>query len=136
MPCTLVRTRWACSTKIAQAFVDERSAVLQRIVEACEARDPSRTNCEETYSQGHTVKTLAEQGEWNLDRVIRGFPLLSAECIGAGTGITRFKQLRCKVAVEDFFNKGGKPMLSNRLIVSGRVLVTVSGKTTFRWSLI
>ena len=65
----------------------------------------------------------------NLAVVQAGFPAEAVECVGSGSGV-RFAQFRCKVSVIDTDTRKRKTE------VWGRILVGVTGKSTFRWSLI
>lgn len=147
VPCKYVRTRYACSIKIAQSYVDNVENAYQKAIESCEAYasdPPRRDGCLEHVNKNQAriqagqlteaEKTARAQPYFNLDRVTNGFPLTDAECIGSGTGF-RFRLFRCKISVEDPFNKGSLNFY-RPVIVSGRLLITVTGKATFRWSVI
>jgi hypothetical protein len=130
IPCRYVRNQPSvnCDVASAQAMIEERKARVDQWTAACEAKPiaQERLNC---LTAGASLLSGGLDLEWNLDQVSHGFSLTDATCVGSGAGI-RFHQLRCKVAVEDR-DKNNTPG-----IVSGRILVTVTGKSTFRWSLI
>ena len=64
-----------------------------------------------------------------VDHIAHGYPLSSVpDCVGSGTGVS-FALLRCKITVLDHDPASHKP----RLLV-GRIAVTPTGRTRFRWS--
>ena len=117
VPCKLVRQspKTSCDVAAAQARVDSWNAS----VAAC---SNSISCLQFLATTGHVIQTL--------ENVKNGFKLESAECIGSGTAI-RFPLFRCQISVLDRALNTNQPRT-----VSGRIAVTTTGKTTFRWALI
>lgn len=90
----------------------------------------------EGCSVASAQRDLARRGDGidpatNLMYIKRGFPLRSAHCVGGGTpdrSGTRFRVFRCNITIYD----DSKP--KSPVIVSGRLLVTVTGTTLFSWA--
>jgi hypothetical protein len=125
VPCHFVRSTPAdCSLAGAQAELASYNARI----DACNAlTDPNQTyGCLQAM-----IGLRAPQA--NINWVTHGFPLDTADCVGTGppdrSGY-RFRQFRCKVTVID------RDRASRKTIVSGRLLVTPTGKATFKWALI
>jgi hypothetical protein len=108
LPCPSVRSRANCSLSSAQ-----------RRLAACSGRKASRC-----------ATSAGGDPSLNLSYVRKGFPLRSAVCTSGGKGHGRggrFSVFQCRVTVYDDGNPG------DPVVVSGRLLVTVTGATTFRW---
>jgi hypothetical protein len=124
LPCRQVRSTAGCSVELAQ----QRLALSQRRLAACKSRitaSAAGAACKDT--------DVAATARTNLTEIKRGFPLRTADCIGGSktrlAGL-RYGVFRCSITVEDDANPGGP------VVVSGRLLVTVTGKTTFVWQAI
>lgn len=124
LPCKQVRSAAACSVALAE----QQLARSQRRLADCEARMPASAAgaaCKDT--------STAAGARTNLTEVRRGFPLRTADCVGGRktrlAGL-RYGVFRCSITVEDDANPGGP------VVVSGRLLVTVTGASTFVWQAI
>ena len=137
LPCKVVRLKLSdCNVAAAQAAADKAQATVDEALPryeqeqaACYAEqqkllNPNFTRCNYYITSASNLTRRASEAKLNLELVSKGYPLVSAECIGMGSAI-RFAQLRCKVTVED-----------GQTNVWGRFLVDVRGKTAFRWSAI
>ena len=121
VPCRNVRSTEACSVQAAQ----DRLTLSERRLAACRARataSAKAATCKEAVD--------AATARMNLAEIKRGFPIRTADCTGGAktrTGAEHYSAFRCTITVEDDSNGGGP------IVVSGRLLVTVTGKATFVW---
>jgi hypothetical protein len=89
-----------------------------------------RLPCANVRSAGGCRVASAAHRSANLTYLRKGFPLRTAQCKGGGTpGRTgkRFGVFTCRITVYDDASPGGP------VVVSGRLLITVTGATTFTW---
>lgn len=124
LPCKQVRSAAGCSITLAE----QRLELSQRRLAACKSRKTASATgsaCKDTNA--------AEVARVNLTEIKRGFPLRTADCVGGRktrlAGL-RYGVFRCSITVADDANPGGP------VVVSGRLLVTVTGKATFAWQAI
>jgi hypothetical protein len=92
-----------------------------------------RLPCASVRSAGGCRVASAARPSTNETYVRKGFPVRTARCKGGGapdrTG-RRFSVFQCRITVYDDANPTGP------VVVSGRLLITVTGSTTFRWQAI
>jgi hypothetical protein len=88
-----------------------------------------RLPCASVRSAGGCRVASAAHRSANLAYLRKGFPLRTARCKGGGTPHTgrRFDVFNCRITVYDDANPSGP------IVVSGRLLITVTGATTFSW---
>lgn len=125
VPCATVRKEKDCNLAAAQK---EKAAFERRIADCQALATPdARLSCLKS------IGTQTRDPDLNLSQVKNGFPLEQADCVGGGkpdrSGF-RFAQFRCKIKVID------EDILDTEIDVTGRILVTPTGPTTFRWRLI
>jgi hypothetical protein len=121
VPCRNIRSTQACSVQAAQ----DRLTLSERRLAACKARATASAKAARC-----TEAADAANARTNLAEIRRGFPIRTADCTGGAktkTGPERYSAFRCTITVEDDSNGGGP------VVVSGRLLVTVTGKATFAW---
>lgn len=154
LPCANVREPAGCNKQRAMSTI----AAIAKQEQRCEVLAPADADAFKNgkvdvaaIGQAFSSMTKAQQSrftrcmdqlgslqsgrdpEETLSRIATGFPIDTADCIGTGepdvTGF-RFYRFRCKVTVSDV-------TASNQdTLVSGRLGVTVTGKSTFRWLVI
>jgi hypothetical protein len=124
IPCARVRDAADCDPAKAQA---EKDSFDQRLAFCETITEPARK-----LQCLNSMLTLRSPVT-NLDNVLHGFKLFSAECVGGGDPDAsgyRFSQFRCQVSVHD-------QQSSTRFIdVRGRIAIYTTGAKTFRWKVI
>jgi hypothetical protein len=124
VPCRQVRTVAGCSLERAEL----RLAQSRQRAAACKSRttaSAAASGCSDSVGAADAVANVTE--------IKRGFPIRTADCSGGTKSRLpgdRFGVFRCSITVDDDTNPGGP------VVVSGRLLVTVTGKTTFSWQAI
>jgi hypothetical protein len=123
LPCKNVRSPAACSLAAAV----RRLAQSERRLAACKLR-----TTESTSARACTEHADSDAARTNVADLRRGFPLHTAHCTGGGDPSSgrRYSVFRCAVTVRDDASAGGP------VDVSGRLLVTVTGRATFVWQAI
>lgn len=89
-----------------------------------------RLPCASVRATGSCRVASAAHRSANLTYLRKGFPLRTAQCKGGGTPDRtgrRFDVFTCRITVYDDANPSGP------VVVSGRLLITVTGATTFSW---
>ena len=89
-----------------------------------------RLPCASVRAAGSCRVASAAHRSANLTYLRKGFPLRTAQCKGGGTpdrARRRFDVFTCRITVYDDANPSGP------VVVSGRLLITVTGATTFSW---
>lgn len=124
LPCKSVRSAAGCSV----ARAEQQLAQSERQLADCKARTTASADvdaCSRRFDETRAQTNLAD--------VEHGFPLSTADCTGgpnARVDGRRYGVFRCEVTVDDETGSGGP------VVVTGRLLVTVNGKTAFSWQAI
>jgi hypothetical protein len=139
VPCKNVRTEastFDCNVSAARRWVllnNERVELFKK-AKAAFGGGPQLTGSEQRrfrYLQDlFDGGTVPGDPSSNLGDLLHGFPISRADCIGGGPADSsgyRFSTFRCKITVDDD---------TNGMTLKGRIVVYVTGRTTFRWHLI
>jgi hypothetical protein len=127
--CICTRTISFSGCKIENARREE--AALLQAVERCKALDTGKGYEWEIRRAMACLQNIkGRDPEKNMAFITNGFRPSEVECTGAGKGVVRFAQFRCKVVVWDVAPSG------TDLKVGGRLLITVTSPRTFNWDVI
>jgi len=127
VPCKRVRRAAECV--LADAIAE--AARLETAIANCKTINANLP--ERAYQCLLSLAQRSRSPEQNLSRIRRGFPVAAADCVGGGDADKsgyRFPMFRCKVTVADT-SPANKPV-----VVKGRIVLYVTGSSTFRWALI
>jgi hypothetical protein len=134
IPCTRVRPKKACDVNAAR----------KRLQYWKQKGDQCNQSSDVPRCLVGAANQLAS-AEPNYRYARYGFGLESADCIGAGLpdkSSVRFSQFRCKILFEEqrlppLVGTNGEIVSAGQTVLhSGRIVVYVTGQTTFRWALI